>query len=134
MIAIILLAFVGLLISVYFALVYHGLVRSDARFIPSFCRMENDSCLSIIHTREAKILRIPNFYLGIIFYLGILAVALFPELSPYILDSLRLASGFTLLVGVFLTYSLLYVIRKRCVLCFTAHILNLILFILLVFA
>jgi uncharacterized membrane protein len=134
MIAIALLSSVGLLLSVYFALVYHGLVKSDARFIPSFCRMENDSCLSIIRTREARIIGIPNFYMGILFYLAILAVAFFPELSPWILDSLKIASGFTVFVGIVLSYSLLYVIKKKCILCFTAHILNLLIFVFLLFA
>lgn len=131
MIPMLVLSFVGLLISLYFSLVYRGVLRSDSNIIPSFCRMDNDSCLSIIKTREARIIGVPNFYLGILFYLAVLATALFPDLSFWILDSLKVASGFTVFVGIVLSYSLLFVIRKKCVLCFTAHVINLLLFIFL---
>ncbi len=93
--------------------------------------MDNESCLSIIRMREARIIGVPNFYLGILFYLAVLAVALFPVLAPWILDSLKIASGFTVFVGMVLSYSLLSVIKKKCVLCFTAHGINLLLFIFL---
>lgn len=131
MIPIIILSSIGLLISLYFTLVYRGVLRSDSTMIPQFCRMDNESCLSIIKTREARIIGIPNFYLGILFYLAILAVALFPALTPYVLDSLKIASGFTVIVGIVLSYTLLFVMKKNCVLCFTAHVVNLILFVLL---
>lgn len=40
-------------------------------------------------------------------------------------------SGVTVALGLFLTYSLLFVLRVRCVLCLTSHLVNLGLFIMI---
>ena len=41
------------------------------------------------------------------------------------------ASGVTVLLGLYLTYSLLFVTRVNCVLCFTSHAINVVLFVML---
>jgi len=123
----------GLLISVYFAFVHHGIIKSDSTLIPSFCRMDQSSCLSILGTREARMFGIPNFHLGILFYLGLLVLAFNPALLSGAANVLKIVSGLTVVAGVFLSYSLLFVIKKNCILCFTAHSINLVLFLLLLF-
>jgi uncharacterized membrane protein len=128
---VIIVSFVGLIISVYFALVYYGIAKSDSRFIPMFCRMDEDSCQSILKVREARVFGIPNFQLGILFYLGMMVLALSPDALAGIAMVPIVVSGVSVVVSLFLAYSLLFVIKKKCVLCFTAHILNVFLFLLL---
>jgi len=126
-----LLSLMGFLISLYFVLVYHALLEPDSRLIPSFCRMEKGSCLSIIRTRDARILGIPNFHLGILYYLVLNVLSFFPDVVNQNPGVVRIVSGGTVVVGVYLTYSLLFRIKKHCVLCYASHSINLLLFILL---
>jgi len=131
MISVIIVSSVGLLISVYFALVYHGLMKPDSGIVPSVCRMDEESCQSVLKVREARVFGIPNFYLGIVFYLAIIAFSLNPDQWKGSAVGAHIASGVAVVVSLYLAYSLLFLIKKKCVLCFTAHILNLIIFFLL---
>lgn len=127
------LSVVGLLISAYFALVYRNIIRPDNAWIPAFCRINEQSCGSILRTPEAKIIRIPNFYLGIGYYIGLIVLSFFPSIIQEFLLELRVLSGFTVFVGIILTYSLIWRIRVPCVLCFTSHAMNLVLFVMFLF-
>jgi len=84
---------------------------------------------------RARVFGLPNSLLGQLFYLAILA-AVFADLiflKPYIW--LFLSAGLlTVLLGIYLTYSLLYLTRIRCVLCFTSHAINGIIFLILLMA
>lgn len=124
---------IGLCISTYFALVHRNVVRPDSQWIPAFCRLDEQSCGSILRTPEAKIIRIPNFYLGIGYYIGLIVLSFFPSTMQEFLFELRVVSGFTVFVGIVLTYSLIWRIRVSCALCFISHAINLVLFILLLF-
>ncbi len=122
----------GFLISSYFTAVSYRWVRPDLHWIPSFCRMGERTCASIIFTPRARLFRIPNSLLGQIFYIALLAGSwsgsLFAQPLYYFYLSVSL---FTVLLGLFLTYSLLFWTRVRCVLCLTSHAINLLLFLLL---
>jgi uncharacterized membrane protein len=111
--------------------VYHHVIASDSKFIPKFCRMDGNSCELILHTRDAALFGIPNFYLGFVFYLALF----FLSFSPSILLSLRvvvlIVSAVPVVVGFYLAYSLLYKLKVNCVLCFTSHAMNLIIFLIL---
>ncbi|MEX1139849.1 MAG: vitamin K epoxide reductase family protein [Bacteroidota bacterium] len=122
---------IGLFISIYFALVYRNIIRPDTTWIPTFCRIDEQSCGSILRTPEAKIIRIPNFYLGIGYYVALIVLSFFPSIMQDFLFELRMLSGFTVFVGIVLTYSLIWRIKISCVLCFTSHAINLILFLVL---
>jgi uncharacterized membrane protein len=124
---------IGLLIALYFALVHRNIIRPDSAWLPAFCRIDEQSCGSILRTPEAKIIRIPNFYLGIGYYVGLIILSFFPEIIREFLFELRVVSGFTVFVGIVLTYSLIWRIRVSCVLCFICHAINLVLFIMLLF-
>ncbi len=130
-ILIVLCSSVGMVISLYFALVYHGMVEPDARWIPRVCRMEKGTCDTILRTQDAKVLGVPNFYPGILFYSTILWAVISPDIAADTMDLIRTASGITVLLGIYLTYSLLRRVRVNCVFCFASHAINLILFILL---
>lgn len=129
----ILLAFVGFLISSYFTAISYRWVEPNAAWIPSFCRMGERTCASIVFTPRARVFGIPNSVLGQVFYIALVAGVLgnFVFTNPAYFFYL-FASLLTVLLGAFLTYSLLFLTRVPCKLCFISHGINLVIFILLV--
>jgi uncharacterized membrane protein len=127
-IMLIILGVAGLYISTYFTLTYYGIVTANWDFIPRICRMDENTCGSIIHSREAKLFGFPNSIAGLFFYAFVIgAAAVSPR--PHILRiGLVIASSVTVVVGIYLTYSLLFKLRTTCVLCFTSHVINLAIF------
>jgi uncharacterized membrane protein len=123
----------GLLISLYFTLVTYRLMKPDQRFIPPVCRMSGDSCLSIVDSPQARLFGVPNSLLGILYYLGVFVAAI-GNLTPstMLYDGLLAVSIGTLLIAAYLIYSLLAVLKVRCVLCLTGHILNLLILLFLI--
>ena len=129
---ILLLAAISFLIATYFTAVSYRWLDPEASWIPSFCRMGERTCASIVYTPRARVLGIPNSVLGQIFYLVLMAgvVGNF-ILSPPFLYFYLAGSLLTVLLGIFLTYSLLFLTRVPCKLCFTSHAINLAIFVLL---
>ena len=84
--ALILLAAVGLTISSYFTAVAYGWIDPTEKWIPSFCRMGEQTCSRVIHSPRARVFGLPNSLLGQLFYLAILAAVLADLifLKPYI--------------------------------------------------
>ena len=124
---------IGCLISLYFTLVYYKFINADQWFLPRVCKMDEGMCQMIIHTRDAGMFGIPNFVLGLVYYLAIIFYAnvSFLQQTMYINNFLLFVSRGTVILGVYLSYSLLFKVKTLCVLCFSCHILNLILMILL---
>ena len=119
------LSVVGVVISTYFTAVAYHWVRADEKWIPAFCRMGEQTCASIVFTPRARVLGPPNSLLGQIFYLALLiglplGVIDDPTLSRVYLG----ASLVTVVLGIYLSYSLLFVTRVPCKLCFTSHGIN----------
>lgn len=126
---------VGLLIASYFTLVYYNKMRPNQWFIPPVCRMEDQTCMYIIHTSDAKVFGAPNSLIGIVYYGGIM---IFTILSPTHVSEIlnRIVIGIslgTILLGGYLVYSLLFKLKTRCILCFTGHAINVIILILLLY-
>lgn len=116
----------GFFISLYFTLVYYRLMRPDAAIVPWFCRMDERTCQSLLNTRNARILGAPNFLFGVLYYA---AMALF--ITGAIRISLALATFAalsTVVLGVYLVYGLIVTLKTRCVLCYTTHACNLLIF------
>jgi uncharacterized membrane protein len=94
----ILLSVVGLYISLYFSLVYYGLMGTRNRLVPAFCRMEEDACQLVVHHSDARVLGVPNSVLGAGYY------SLFSRVK--VLCPLCLFShGLNLVIAAFLTLS-----------------------------
>ena len=126
-----LLAVVGLLISSYFTAVAYRWMRPDARWIPPVCRMDEQTCASIVFTPQARVFGLPNSALGQVFYFA-LGLAVWRGWLGGPVGSLFLgASVLTVGLAVYLSYDLLFVIRVRCVLCLASHIINVAIFALL---
>lgn len=117
------LSLAGLWISVYFTGVYYQWFRPDVFWIPRVCQLKEASCMTVLGTPRAKLFGIPNSIFGIALYLYlILDLFFFPPHVALIL------LGFATLRSIYLAYSLLFVTRIPCPLCFTTHVINLTLF------
>lgn len=124
-IAIAVLSLTGLWISAYFTGVYYKWFKPEVFWVPRVCRLDEKSCLLVLETPRAKIFGVPNSALGILVYTYfILDLFFFPPWLGLLLAGLALARS------LYLTYSLLFVTKIPCVLCFTSHALNLALFVL----
>ncbi len=126
-------AALSFLISSYFTAVAYRWITPDANWIPSFCRMGEQTCASIVFTPRARVFGLPNSLLGQVFYLALLTAVVgdFLFTKPFVYVYL-LASLVTVLLGMYLSYSLLFMTRVPCKLCFTSHGINLVILILLV--
>jgi uncharacterized membrane protein len=122
------LAVIGLLISAYFAAIYHKLAPSIDRFIPGFCRIEPATCTSVLQSPQARLFGIPNFDLGILYYTGLLGTSVLPTLWKQLFGVVFLGSIITVLTGFYLSYVLVFRLRIRCRLCFLSHAVNLLIF------
>ena len=131
--AIMALAAAGFGISTYFTAVAYRWMRPDTRWIPGFCRMGERTCASIVFTPRARVLGLPNSVLGQLFYAALLAGAPLGLLEQQLPFMLYLgASLVTVALAVYLSYSLLFITRVPCVLCFTSHGINAVIFLLLI--
>jgi len=114
-------AFAGLGIALYFSLVYYRIVEADSKWIPSFCRMEKGACMRILDTPEAKVLGLPNSVLGVFYYGAILFVPIQRFEVLFLI-----ASIFSVGLGMYLVHTLAFRLKTHCLLCYTAHGINLV--------
>lgn len=134
-IALIFLSVIGLMISAYFTAVAYRWVQPDVRWIPSFCRMDERTCASIIFTPQARVFALPNSVLGQLFYVALIAGTFFNWITaPELIATIYVAaSTATVILGIYLSYALLFINRVACPLCFTSHGINLMIFLILMF-
>ena len=128
-----LLSIIGFCISTYFTAIAYRWMDPEARYIPKFCQMGKETCASIVFTPRARVFGVPNSLLGQIYYAGLITGLLngFLWKSPFVWIVLA-ASLLTVALGVYLTYSLLFLTRVPCKLCFTSHAINAVILVLLV--
>lgn len=134
-IALIFLSVIGLMISAYFTAVAYRWVQPDVRWIPSFCRMDERTCASIVFTPQARVFALPNSVLGQLFYVALIAGTFFNWITaPELIATIYVAaSTATVILGIYLSYALLFINRVACPLCFTSHGINLMIFLILMF-
>lgn len=111
-----LLALLGLLNSVYFALLYFRVVSPDHSSLPSFCRIGENTCQSVVFTRDGSLLGFPNSLLGIAYYLLLMGVAASRVVAGryMLLDLALAASAGAVLMGVYLIWALLVKLKQPC--------------------
>ena len=129
--AIVFLSLIGFLISSYFTAVSYRWIRPDEKWIPAFCRLGERTCATIVFTPRARVFGLPNSVLGQVFYAALVIGALTGRFEGGPLTLYLLASLVTVVLGAYLTYSLLFLTRVPCKLCFTSHFINLVIFIML---
>jgi uncharacterized membrane protein len=139
------LSLAGLAISLYFTFAYYGRVRKS-RWVPEIlCAREGSSCVTVVQTPYARVIGVPNSLLGIVYYpvmMGWILVAPHGEIwnrgvilplstFNWVLAAL---SAIPVGLGCYLVYTLRWILRIDCPLCYAAHAINLALFVLLVVA
>ena len=128
---IVFLSIIGFLISSYFTAVSYRWIRPDEKWIPAFCHLGERTCATIVFTPRARVFGLPNSVLGQVFYVALVIGALTGLFEYDVLNLYLLASVVTVVLGMYLTYSLLFLTRVPCKLCFTSHFINLVIFIML---
>jgi uncharacterized membrane protein len=126
------LALIGLLVSMYFTAVAYRWMRPDPRWVPPFCRLDEGTCTLVVFTPQARLFGPPNSLLGQAYYSALL-IGVWQGAAlqrPWVFGYLAVAAV-TVALALYLSYSLIYVLRIRCVLCFASHAVNVGLFLLL---
>jgi uncharacterized membrane protein len=125
----------GLYISIYFTLVYYGVIQAENSIMPAFCSLKEHTCQSVLNTRFARVFGVPNSLPGAIYYALILVLLLANLLFvPVLLSMFVVVAWFTVVLGVYLTYSLFFIIKTPCPLCLASHAINLVLAVLFTMA
>ena len=125
-------AAIGLFISLYFLLLSFKTIVIHSSHLPSFCRLDQKTCERILSHPDARLLGVPNFVLGAVYYTLVLMLGV-GFIHPLFEMFLRAVSWGTVGVAVYLTYSLSFKIRTTCLLCLASHIVSLFLSIILTF-
>ena len=143
---IIVLALAGLADALYFTFAYYGRIKK-ARWVPEvLCAREESSCVNVVQTPYARVFGLPNSLFGIVYYLFLMLGTTSDwgaEITPaFIAVSGRIvelgllvaifSSAGTVILGLYLIYSLRRKLHVDCPLCYTAHAVNTVLFILLI--
>lgn len=121
-----LLLLIGILISLYFTLVYYQRIPANYFLVPRVCRMKESACQTVLSTRDARVFGIPNFVVGVLYYFIVFLVVAAGIENEWVseLQVLFYVSLFVVLFGGYLTYSLLFKIKIFCPLCFVSHGIN----------
>ena len=88
---------------------------------------------SVVTSPRARVTRVPNAFIGLVYYS--LLLALTPFLSgahPLAVHAAFIAGAMAAIASVYLAYSLLFVTRMPCVYCWTGHVVNWTLLVLLI--
>lgn len=117
---------VGLADAAYFTGVAYRWIRPDAPWVPRVCRMDRDTCASIVDTRYGRALGVPNSAVGLLWYLVVLGSAgwLLANGSLPACAPLLVAAAGVVLFSVFLIWALVEQLKVACPLCYLAHGLN----------
>jgi len=109
------------------------LIRKRVGKMPLTCPIGND-CNKVIESKYNKILFVKNDVLGLIYYMFMIIGSLyFLLVSKNILVLMQIISGLALLVSLYLFYIQARVIREYCFYCNLATLINLFIFLILVF-
>jgi uncharacterized membrane protein len=122
---VIVLSLVGLYLAAYFSLIYYHLVKADSGMLPRVCRLEERSCKTVLETKYARVFGPPNSLLGVFYYVIVVVLVGGNFLAGLIGIGLVAVAWFTVVLGIFLIYSLFFIIKIPCPICITAHAINL---------
>jgi uncharacterized membrane protein len=86
---------------------------------PEICRLEHGGCAVLFRTPRARLLGVPNAALGLLLYV-LLAAGLILDLPPWLLFVVTLPA---VAMSLFLGWSLI-VNRLQCRICWTGHVSN----------
>ncbi len=126
------LSVAGMGVSLPFLLIQSGLIGASSRFLPPFCRLDDRTCGRVLSHPDARLMGIPNYVPGILYYISVLAMAL-GITYPFYQKFIVVTSWVTVAVACYLVYSLYFKVKATCWLCIAAHIVNILLLVTLTF-
>ena len=141
-ILIVVLSLAGFLKALYFTFAYYGRIKK-ARWVPEIlCAREGSSCVTVVQTRYVGVFGIPNSVLALAYYLLLIGWVLAGPRTAFgwagrlttlgfLAWALVAISAVTVILGFFLIYALRRKLHVDCQLCYTAHAINIVLFVLL---
>lgn len=124
------LSLAGLWISIYFTGVAYRWFPPQVKWIPRICQLKESSCQLVLETPRAKLFGLPNSVYGIGLYLYLIFFFLGAPLWWW---PALVAVALAVVRSIYLAYSLLFITRVACPLCFISHGINIILFIYLIY-
>ncbi len=114
------LGLIGFLISLYFTAVYYGYMKGSNALLPkNIC--SKSSCTSVLATPFARVFKIPNFVLGMMYYVLVMIFS-FGGVGWEII----LLSWFFVGFSLYLAYVLIVKLKTPCMLCYAAQTINII--------
>jgi uncharacterized membrane protein len=121
-----LLSLIGFLISFYFTFVYYQRIPANYYLVPRICRMKESTCQTVLSTRHARVLGVPNSALGLLYYgtVFVKTAAGGWESGGFVQELFLWISILVVLLSLYLSYSLLFRIKIVCPLCFVSHGIN----------
>jgi uncharacterized membrane protein len=136
------LSLAGLADALYFTFAYYGRIKK-ARWVPEIlCAREGSSCVTVVQTPYGRVFGVPNSLLGIFYYVAVMlwlprpldvrGVEQHAYLFLFLTGALLLVSAVAVVLGFYLIYALRRHLHTHCPLCYTAHGINVLLFILLI--
>jgi len=121
------LSSIGWLLSFYFLGVISSKMNTDKWWVPSFCRMNEGSCSSLVSTKFGKILGQPNAFWGMIYYSFIIMLIFLSIFGVKINYAFFLFSLISILLSIYLIFGLLK-LNFNCKICVATHCVNFIMF------
>jgi len=119
----------GLIISIYFLLIYKGWIKGNKQLVPTKVCAKN-TCGDALKTNYARVFGIPNFIFGILYYICIILLTLF-AFDKIFWSIAFVVSWIVVIFSAYLAHSLIRVLKIHCLLCFTSHFINLMIAILI---
>ena len=115
------LSLTGWFLSFYFLGVVSNKIKSNSWWIPSFCRMNENSCSSLVLTKYGNIFGHPNAFWGMIYYSIIILFIFLAILSIKISYIFFIFSLLAFLLSIYLIFGL-FKLKVNCPICITNHI------------
>jgi uncharacterized membrane protein len=108
-------------------------ILAQYRGTSASCETEVGACETVLETPYARLFRVPNSVVGLLFYglIALVCAVSWRTGSIALLPYAFAASVVALLVSVYLAYALVYRLHRPCRLCFLSHGINLLLVVLL---
>lgn len=124
----------GAVNALVFTLVMLGVIQADSPFVTRICRMDTGDCSKVVNSPRARLIGgIPNTVVGLVWYIvaaGSATYGLVTGLIPF-MTALLIVSAFTVVISLFLIYSLITRLKVVCKFCYMGHFCNIGIFIIL---
>jgi uncharacterized membrane protein len=123
-------ALVGLVNAALFTAMIYGWLALDSPLLTRVCRVDSGDCQKVITSPRARLFGVPNSVLGVVWYLltGSLAATALATGSLPLRPALLALSTLTVVVGIYLIWSLRCRLQVHCWFCYLGHTTNFIIF------